>query len=113
MRFAKTAVFSVVVATLAACGGQPVTHGELLDRDAASDTDRCARQYLGRPNSGPNDEIWIMCVQIVSNRLGRDVVNVAQRIVDKEGWNVFEFENRSGAGREISEQGAARLRSGE
>lgn len=98
---------------LSGCGGQPTTRGEVQDRLVASDAERCAKQYLGKPTSGPNTEIWIMCVQVSASLESRDPVNVAKQVIRQQGWNVFEFENRSGSNGELSVAGTARIASGE
>lgn len=74
---------------LAVAGCQPVTRGEVRDREAALDVERCANQYLGKPNSGPETEIWIMCLHVSSELAGRDKVRVAERVLAQRG-NVFE-----------------------
>lgn len=98
----------LLAAALAGCG-EPVTKGDIWDREAADDASRCAKQYLGRPNSGPDEEIWIMCTQIAAKQKSRPVARVANRVAIKQGKNVFE----PGSGRELSAAMIARLESGQ
>ena len=98
----------VLAAALAGCG-EPVTKGDIWDREAADDASRCAKQYLGRPNSGPDEEIWIMCTQIAAKQKSRPVARVANRVAIKQGKNVFE----PGSGRDLSAAMVARLESGQ
>ena len=106
----KSAIFTLFAIALAvsACG-ERTTKGDIWDMEAADEAERCAGQYLGRPNSGPDAEIWIMCTQIASKRADRQVVRVANRVVKAQRRNVFE----PGAAREISAAMIARLESGE
>lgn len=107
-------IWGAIVCSLAlASCGEPVTRGEVRDRQLAMDTERCAEQYLGRANSGPNAEIWIMCVQITAKQGTRDAVGVANRVIINRGWNVFEFEAREGATNTLSDAGSARISSGQ
>ena len=74
-----------------------VTRGEVMDRNAATNVASCAKQYLGRPNSGANTEVWIMCLHVSSEIAGRDKLNVARKVIRAQGYNVFEVEkNQNG-----------------
>ena len=71
-----------------------ITRGEVMDRNAAANVASCANQYLGRPNSGANTEVWIMCLHVSSELAGRDKLNVARQVIRSKGYNVFEVENK-------------------
>lgn len=76
-------------AVLSSCG-DPVTKGDIWDMEAADNAANCAKQYLGRPNSDPATEIWVMCTQIAAKQAKRPPVKVANRVIRNEGRNVFE-----------------------
>lgn len=103
----------LAAAILSGCGGAPATKGDVKDRLVAAEAERCAKQYLGKPNSGPNSEIWIMCAQVSASLERHDPVRVARQVIRQQGWNVFEFESRAGSTAELSAAGIARLASGE
>ena len=67
-----------------------ITRGELADRDAAIEVERCAKQYLGKPSSGPSTEIWIMCLHASSELARRNKINVARQVIRDQRINVFE-----------------------
>jgi hypothetical protein len=101
-----TTVFIVAIA-LASCG-KPVTKGELADRNAATEVERCANQYLGHPNSGPDTEIWVMCLHVSSELAQRNKINVARQVIRQKGRNVFE-----GGGQELSDALIVRINRGQ
>lgn len=87
-----------------------VTRGEVADRNAAMAVERCAKQYLGRPNSGPDTEIWIMCLHSSSELAGRNKINVARQVLRYQRKNVFESGQSS---TDLSQQFIERINRGD
>ena len=72
------------------------TRGEIMDRHAAADVERCAKQYLGRQSSGANTDVWLMCLHVSAELAERDKVNVARQVIRQQRYNVFEVEEKPG-----------------
>lgn len=98
------AIAMVALIALAGCG-DPVTKGDIWDMDAADVAAKCAHYLIGRPTSDPAQTVWIMCTQAAANDAKRPIVKVAQRVIRREGKNVFE----PGAGKDLSPSMIARL----
>ena len=81
-------ILSLIIITVAAlyvlgqCTSRtPVTRGEIMDRNAAAEAERCARQYL--PNAGDASaraEIWAMCVSLAAESTGRNPEAIRRHI---------------------------------
>jgi len=99
--FAGCIVMGLMILTGCGQSDQPVTRGEVADRNAAMEVEKCARQYLGKSNSGPDTEVWIMCLHSSSELAGRNKINVAHQVIRYQKKNVFET-NQSSA--ELSQQ---------
>jgi hypothetical protein len=92
MKLARTAAVGIAITVLLSPEVLAITRGEVADRQAAVDVSSCAHQYLGQSNSGPNTEIWIMCLHASSELARRDKIDVARRVIENIGYNVFEIE---------------------
>lgn len=75
----------VGLAALASVSCERTTQGDLRDREAAAEVSRCAEQYLGRPNSGSPQEVWMTCLKTVSETSGRDQDKIAAHVSRAEG----------------------------
>ncbi|HKM36064.1 MAG TPA: hypothetical protein VJY83_00295 [Thiopseudomonas sp.] len=87
----------VALAILTGCGepDKPVTRGDVADRNAAREVERCTKQYLKASNPEPDSEYWIMCLHVSSELANRDKIKVAQQVIRSQGKNVFESDQAS------------------
>lgn len=97
----RGATVSAIIATLAviliSSTSAAITRGEVEDRRVASEVARCAKGYIQRYSSGsPNTELWIMCLHASSELARRDKIDVARQVIRREGYNVFEIEDKPG-----------------
>lgn len=72
---------AIAFVVLQTCGGEPVTRGEVSDRNAAAETRRCAGQYL-RDGQSRQDraDIWRMCLDTVAETTGRAPQDIRKHI---------------------------------
>lgn len=81
-------IFSIAIITVVAlylfgqCSKrEPVTRGDILDRNAASEAQRCARQYLsGAADASARSEIWDMCIGVAAETSGRNPEAIRRHI---------------------------------
>lgn len=96
-----------------------ITRGEVADMTAATEVIRCANGYIGRGSGGDkHTELWRMCLHAVAELAYRDKIDVARRVIKKQGYNVFEIEEDPGwfgnsEPKELTAEMIARIHRGE
>lgn len=104
------ATLGLALAFFAFSATAQVTRGGVADRNTAMEVERCAKQYLGKPNSGPDTEVWIMCLHSSSELAKRNKINVARQVLRYQRKNVFESGHSS---TELSQQLIDRINRGD
>jgi hypothetical protein len=84
----KRIVLVVALAALvSSCGGEPMTKGDIADRQAAMDAADCVKKYSGGSDVSDN---WALCIDAISGQAGRNPEKVKDWVNRQQGRKIFQ-----------------------